>query len=303
MTTSTFHFFHLVSHSCSSKLHSHVSRVIRTSRHLQELHPLIVEDVTVSTMSDQLVVIFEQTFNTVDEHNITGQKRLPKLLKRTSPSGATRLDRRSDNSGKHLFVFLHGYQGTSWDMRMFRNYMAVLFPNSVFLLSTCNESATDGDIREMGVRLSEEIHRFVGSNFNSPDDVGRMSFIAHSLGGVILRSALTTEVMTPYLSKLYTFFSLGSPHCGYLYSTNPLVNTGIWFLRKWTSSVCLHQLSLDDNPDPRETFIYKLSQKPGLQYFTNVLLLSSPADKYAPYHSARVELHQAAEKDKKTGNL
>merc|ERR1712176_1685381 len=57
-----------------------------------------------------------------------------------------------DCIGKHLFVLVHGYQGNSWDMRMFRNRLLVKCPDDVFLMSECNEkeSLTEGDIAEMG---------------------------------------------------------------------------------------------------------------------------------------------------------
>ena len=49
--------------------------------------------------------------------------------------------------------------------------------------------------------------------------------IGHSLGGVIIRSAI------PYLkdfhSKMHTFISLSSPHLGYLYHQSSLIETGI----------------------------------------------------------------------------
>ncbi len=39
----------------------------------------------------------------------------------------------------------------------------------------------------------------------------------------------------------------------------------------------------------------------GLQYFKHVILMGSLQDKYAPFHSARIELHKAALLDKKRG--
>lgn len=37
----------------------------------------------------------------------------------------------------------------------------------------------------------------------------------------------------------------------------------MWFMQKWKKSGSLLQLSLKDQQDPRQTFLYKLSQKPG----------------------------------------
>jgi hypothetical protein len=42
-------------------------------------------------------------------------------------------------------------------MRLFRNQIALLYPDSVILLSTANEDQTEGDIFEMGERLAIEV--------------------------------------------------------------------------------------------------------------------------------------------------
>ena len=42
-----------------------------------------------------------------------------------------------------------------------------------------------------------------------------------------------------------------------------VVSTGMWFMQKWKKSGSLLQLSLKDTSDPRQSFLYKLSQKPG----------------------------------------
>ena len=39
---------------------------------------------------------------------------------------------------------------------------------------------------------------------------------------------------------------------------------GMWFMQKWKKSGSLLQLSLKDTTDPRQSFLYKLSQKPGM---------------------------------------
>jgi len=59
-----------------------------------------------------------------------------------------------DYRGLHLFVMVHGFQGNSNDMRLLKNNIALLFPEVMFLLSSANEEHTEGDIQEMGVRLS-----------------------------------------------------------------------------------------------------------------------------------------------------
>lgn len=45
----------------------------------------------------------------------------------------------SKYEGIHLFVMCHGFQGSSFDMRMFKNVVSIALPESMFLCSTANE--------------------------------------------------------------------------------------------------------------------------------------------------------------------
>lgn len=58
-------------------------------------------------------------------------------------------------------MFVHGYQGRSSDLRLFRNTLAVKAPCSLMLSSTVNEERTDGPIENMGKRLAAEIAAFL----------------------------------------------------------------------------------------------------------------------------------------------
>lgn len=126
------------------------------------------------------------------------------------------------------------------------------------------------------------------------------SFIGHSMGCIIIRAALLNSRMEPYLSKLHTFLSLSGPHLGTVYNSSGLINMGIWVMQKIKKSESLSQLRLRDDPDLRNTYLYRLSTNPGLDLFRYVLLVGSPQDRYVPYHSTRIELCKAAIKDSST---
>mmetsp|Transcript_4229 Transcript_4229/g.4960 ORF Transcript_4229/g.4960 Transcript_4229/m.4960 type:complete len:176 (+) Transcript_4229:1304-1831(+) len=96
--------------------------------------------------------------------------------------------------------------------------------------------------------------------------------------------------MAAYKDKLHTFFSLASPHLGSRGGQSVLVNTGMWFMRQWTKSAALDQLSMNDHEDIRQTFVYQLSEGDLLHLFNHVVLVSGHQDQYVPYHSARIEL-------------
>lgn len=82
--------------------------------------------------------------------------------------------------------------------------------------------------------------------------------------------------------------TFSSPHLGYKVNASSVIEAGIWVLQKFKNSHCLKQLTMADNPKPRETCLYKISLMDGLKYFQNIFLFSSKQDSYAPYESARI---------------
>ena len=50
--------------------------------------------------------------------------------------------------------------------------------------------------------------------------------------------------------------SLGSPHLGYMYNKNKLIDAGVWFLKKWRNSKSLTQLSMTDKTNIEETCLF-----------------------------------------------
>ncbi|XP_018119010.1 protein FAM135A isoform X3 [Xenopus laevis] len=204
------------------------------------------------------------------------------------------------DEGIHLIVCVHGLDGNSADLRLVRTYIELGLPGGrkEFLMSERNQNDTFADFDSMTDRLLDEIVQYIQIYSLS---ISRISFIGHSLGNLIIRSVLSRPRFKCYLSKLHTFLSLSGPHLGTLYNSSALVNTGLWFMQKWKKSGSLLQLTCRDNSDPRQTFLYKLSKKQGLEYFRNVVLVSSLQDRYVPYHSARIEMCKTALKDKQSG--
>mmetsp|Transcript_32699 Transcript_32699/g.27612 ORF Transcript_32699/g.27612 Transcript_32699/m.27612 type:complete len:127 (-) Transcript_32699:530-910(-) len=94
--------------------------------------------------------------------------------------------------GLHLIILVHGFQGSSFDLRYYKDYISQLYPNTIFLSSTQNEDKMDTGLDAMGLILANEIKEFISNFFRSSFDVllEKISFIAFSLGAVIVRSAL-----------------------------------------------------------------------------------------------------------------
>lgn len=195
-------------------------------------------------------------------------------------------------------------------------------------MSERNQGDTFSDFETMTDRLVGEVLYHIESYGINPS---KISFVAHSLGTIIVRSALSRPQMRPLLPRLHTFLSLSGPHLGTLYNSSGLVNmgmqnkrekylgidthwlsfsfslslsrflcvnfAGMWFMQKWKKSGSLLQLCMRDSSDMRQSFLYRLSQRSTLHHFKNVLLCGSSQDRYVPSHSARLELCKAAIRD------
>ncbi|XP_027942593.1 protein FAM135B-like isoform X2 [Vigna unguiculata] len=285
-----------------------------------ELHRKSIEQMRINNRSIQDMQIFGDPLRTpivIVEHVLNVPRRFPSensLLRHIGhidsdgfplslnyDSIAKKFAQPSNDRVLKIVVFVHGFQGHHLDLRLVRNQWLLIDPKVEFLMSEANEDKTFGDFREMGNRLAKEVILFLkikmdkASRFGSLADI-RLSFVGHSIGNLIIRSALADSIMEPFLSHLHTYVSVSGPHLGYLYSSNSLFNSGLWFLKKLKGTQCIHQLTFTDDPDIQNTFLYKLCQKT-LEHFRNIILLSSPQDGYVPYHSARIESCQAASRD------
>lgn len=193
---------------------------------------------------------------------------------------------RSRRRGVHLVVCVHGLQGNQFDLRLYRIFLQLALPQLrfEFLMAQSNQCDTFCDFNIMTDRLVEEILEFVN---DMPTPPSKVSFIGHSLGNIVIRSLVTRPELAGLQPKLHLFLSICGPHLGTRYQ-NGIVSMGMWAVRKWYNSKSLLQLSLKDAPNARDSFLYHLSEAPSFEYFRHVVLLSSPQDKYVPYHSALV---------------
>ena len=186
----------------------------------------------------------------------------------------------------HLVVCVHGLQGNQYDLRLYRILLSLALPHAKleFLMASSNQSDTFCDFNLMTDRLLEEVLDHVRGMATSPSKV---SFLGHSLGSIIVRSLITRPEFASLHPKLHLFFSICGPHLGTKYQ-NGMVSFGMWAVRKWHNSRSLLQLSLKDAPNPMDSFLYHLSEAPSLECFRHVVLMTSPQDKYVPYHSAKI---------------
>lgn len=192
----------------------------------------------------------------------------------------------------HLVVFVHGFQGAPTDLRLVRNHMMSAMPGIDSLMSSSNRGKTFDDLSEMGSRLAQEVNAYVSSKYKtgSAHPLRAISFVGHSIGNIITRAAVSDELFAPLRQHLGFFLSISGPHLGYMFSTNVLFDSGMWLLKNVRRSKSLHQIALTDARDPRDSYLYRLASRDSLpNLFRHIIFVSSPQDRYVPYHSARVE--------------
>ncbi len=129
-----------------------------------------------------------------------------------------------------MFILVHGFQGTAFDMRIFKACIASRIPEALFHCTSINEGQQDGDIMEMGLRLAQDVKQYV-NEWCPGSELGRMSFIGHSLGGLVIRAAL--PLLFDYKAKMHMYMSLSSPHLGYSFNSNGIVRFGLWVMKKF----------------------------------------------------------------------
>lgn len=193
------------------------------------------------------------------------------------------------NIGTHLIVFVHGLAGASQDFRRYRNFLLHSQLNSdkqICLLAASNENSYSCGIEEMGERLANEVSDFIIKHDNRHSEkIKWISFICHSLGGLVVRHSISHASLACHKSKFHSYISLATPHLGLRYwyalynfpfviklhqliicSRNTFVKGALWAASWWKGAKCLSQLTLDDDPDIEKSFLFSLSKTEGMHF-------------------------------------
>lgn len=131
---------------------------------------------------------------------------------------------------------------------------------------------TEDSLDICGKRFASEIEKIV-EIFKGQI---KLSFIGHSMGGLIIRSAL--RFLSHHKKKFHAFVSICSPHLGYLYSTSRLVHAGLWLLNTFQKAQSIREICLKDKENLRDCFLYKLSEGGLLDSFQKIAFLASSQD-------------------------
>ncbi|KAJ3005592.1 hypothetical protein HKX48_000602, partial [Thoreauomyces humboldtii] len=209
-------------------------------------------------------------------------------------AGASEVPDGAQTRGRHLIVFVHGLLGSAYDFRQYRNKVILARQNLnlpahdlVFLNSNSNEDDTFDDISALADNLVAEINEFVESERIR---VGRMSFVCHSLGGIIARCAIEKSGMDAYRDTYESFTTMATPHLSVGLTSNRLLSALASLYQYLDRSPCVDQLLLRDNPDKRECLLYKLAThtSSALGSFKRVRLLAGAQDGYSALGTALI---------------
>ena len=245
-------------------------------------------------------ILFEEIYTKNTNQNIEEKSNYPDLRQKNATNPQIIEPKHDNNLGLHLIVLVHGFEGNSNDMRILKNEIGLINPSIVFLPSAANQDDTGADVISMGKKLAAEVKSYI-KEWNNGLIFKKISFIGHSIGGVIIRAALPD--LEEFKDKFWLYLSLSSPHLGYVFSDSTLIKTGMWVLKRWKGSKSLEQFMQNDHKDLNESCLYKLSEYNGLNWFKYVYLLSSHQDNYSPYESSRIQFNSSSlSNDKKSEN-
>lgn len=178
-----------------------------------------------------------------------------------------------------VIFLLHGLEGSSNDLRNLQSLLQTYLPKSVFYRSEINEENTSASIETLGLKFAGEVRNFMDNYINHSKM--EISFIGHSLGGLIARAAFPH--LADYKSSFKTYVGISTPHLGSL-SSKFLVNTGMKFLSQMKSNQSIRQMALDDE----EQYLLGLSRADGLNWFLNIVLIGVQEDGYVPFESSQL---------------
>ena len=186
-----------------------------------------------------------------------------------------------------LVVLVHGYSGSAYDVRLMRSYLQLQLPRAAFLLSCANEQLVNVPIEQMAERLAQEVEGFIAGN-GQRLRLQRLSFVAFSIGALVLRAALRLPALRKLEPVMHAFASISGPLIGYpMPSASGVVQSGMWFMANVVKDVTLSQLCLADGAEPARSLVGQLSATPDEQpRFRHVLLVGSQQDKYVPLYSS-----------------
>ena len=212
-------------------------------------------------------------------------------INKDKPSSLGIRDKNVAHSGLHLIVFVHGLLGHANDLRQFKSKIVHHLnsdPNSdtefTYLFSKCNQSNTFDHLITMGSKLANEVVEFAQDI--GMDKISRISFVGHSLGGLIIRVAIRNERLQELSNHFHSLITFGTPHLSQALNNHMILGAALRLYQSIYSAACIDQLYLNDHEDKRECLLYRLSQDTNLLSFKKIYVFGSEQDQYVHFEGA-----------------
>lgn len=243
--------------------------------------PFFVKNRTLAQPVEWVPTVYQTTFR-----KKLGQSR--KTAKRSSINKVIQLESiykslSRSPSKRHLIVLLNGHAGTHKDMKLYRRFIAMTLPDAICLAAKSVRNPKSECILSMAKNLANEIIFIVKSR----PDIGHISFVAYTTGGLVARACL--RFLEPFKRLMNTYLSLGTPHLGQSAVASLFDTSKLFFWSNLSSNKFEKQLQLKDADNPRQTLLYNLGQKDCLHWFDNIILVNSEDQEGVSAQSARIE--------------
>ena len=209
----------------------------------------------------------------------------------------------------HVIFILHGYGGSPDDMNKVLELLSYTYPYvKCILIHKCYSNESKSLRFQANNVVEEMLNKLDQVQTEEQRPIGKISFIAHSIGGLVFRIAMNDQRLSRYQSLYHLFLSLNVPHLGILFG-NYKTDIGARLLSLIDKSIQIDEISLKDNKDLRKTLLYELSQNNGrllfkilmlgFDRFKYFLLFSSYQDTFIPFYSERAEMSPHIEQSSK----
>lgn len=215
--------------------------------------------------------VYDEAF---EEKLFNGDPDLLSLKEIVSP---TKKMKRREIYSVNMIVLVHGFQGSASDMKSMRGFLGSHYPELHIMISKANEGSTHTDLDSQGFRLAAEVKKNINEMVGE-SNLRSISFMGHSLGGVIIRAAL--PYLKEYHEQFQTLITLGSPHLGAISSGNTLVDCGMWYLRNIIKYESILQIMTRDHWSINQKFMYTLSLDSSIGKFKNIIMTGSPQGRF-----------------------
>lgn len=185
----------------------------------------------------------------------------------------------------HLVVLVHGFKGSEFDLRLYKSRLQDWHKHIKCLISCVNVGVENESISTLGLNLAREVKEYVVAR--RLQFVKKVSFVGHSLGGLIVRAAI------PHLYDLKgyldTYLSLGTPHLGVLSHNSLLMQAGLALFKQFNGNRVLSALTLSDSKDLESTELFKLAHNGALSHFKKLVFVGGREDGYSSLEGAVLE--------------